>query len=60
VVWKNIFLKFLHAGALFSNSFYFTERRIFAPNDKFSNKNVDISAWRDSKKILCDVYRYGK
>jgi hypothetical protein len=38
-----------------SNSFY-TERRIFAPNDKLSNKNGHISAWRDLKKKFYVMY----
>ena len=46
--------------SLLWDTLYLTERRIFEPNDKFSNKNGNISAWRDFKKILCDVYRYGK
>ena len=33
---------------------------MFAPNDKFSNKNGHLSTWRDFKKILCYVCRYDK
>ena len=38
--------------AFFRKYFYFIERRIFAPNDKFSNKNDHLPAWRDFKKII--------
>ena len=33
-----------------SNYSYFIERRIFAQNYKFSNKNDLLCAWRDFKK----------
>ena len=35
-----------------SNLFYFIERRIFAPKDKFSNKIDHLPAWRDFKKKI--------
>ena len=33
-------------------SLYFIERRIFAQNYKFINKNDQLCAWRDFKKIF--------
>jgi hypothetical protein len=34
-----------------SNLFYFIERRSFAENQKFSNKNNHLPAWRKSGNI---------
>jgi hypothetical protein len=37
---------------------YFIKERILDQNDKFSNKNDIVSAWRDFKNIFCGIWTY--
>ena len=52
---EKISLKFFHAQAIFDLLIYFIEKRIFAQNQKFSNKNDLLCAWRDFKENNCGV-----
>jgi hypothetical protein len=46
-------------GKLFLNNLiYFIERRIFAQNYKFTNKNYLLCAWRDFKKLYVAKWNF--
>ena len=49
---KKIFLKFLHAGAIF---FLFILLTSFEENHKFSNKNNHLPAWRKIRNIFFTI-----
>ena len=58
---EKIFLKLLYTcGNPFLDPFIYFKKRIFAPNDKLSNKNDFVSAWRDFNKKNCGVCTYDK
>ena len=50
---KRIFLKFLHAGAIFSKFILLTS---FEENHKFINKNDQLPAWRKIENIFFTVH----
>ena len=49
---KKLFLKFLHAGAIF---FEFILLTSFEENHKFSNKNNHLPAWRKIRNIFFTI-----